>query len=172
MMEHMVTNALTGLCLLLSVALVALWRVSTRRIGELRRALDLASRHADESREAALTLGEMARTEERKAKEFFDVIAGIEKERDGWQKFYRSSSHAAGVAQSWLMRDLSRVVAQANTYAGRLQTLGQKVQTVQVDPRLQEVLEDFSLEHAGGKQDVVTAPVAAPEALLAASVTR
>jgi len=158
MTYHTLAALLTTLCTFLLVALVALWRVSLRRIGELRRALDGAEVAANEARGAVDSLAEMARTEERKAREFFGIIEGVERERDGWQKFYRESSHAAGVAQAWLMRDLGRTIGQANTYAARLRALGQQAPAVNLDPNLQDVLEEFSVAHAAVAPDAPPAP--------------
>lgn len=149
---------LLGLCLILLAALAALWRVSVRRIVELRRALDGAEAAANETRAAADSIAEMARTEKRRADEFFGIIAGVERERDTWQRFYRESSHAAGVAQAWLVRDLGRTVAQANAYAARLRALGQQAHPVNVDPSLQEVLDEFSAAHAPSKTEIATLP--------------
>jgi biopolymer transport protein ExbB/TolQ len=152
MMEYRtLTLIMTGVIVLLVLVLAALWHASTRRIGELRLALDDTSRSADEARQAAETLGDMARTEERKAKEFFGIIEGIERERDTWQALYRQSSQAAGVAQAWLMRDLSQAVGQANAYAARLRALGQKAPGVNIDPQLRTVLEDFGVTHVSGE---------------------
>jgi hypothetical protein len=149
---------LLAFCVLLLVVLAALWRVSLQRIGELRRALDGAEAAANEARGAVDSLAEMARTEERKAREFFGIIEGVERERDTWQKFYRESSHAAGVAQAWLMRDLARTIGQANAYAARLRAVGQQAQAVNLDPNLQDVLEEFSLAHTADKPDAPPAP--------------
>jgi biopolymer transport protein ExbB/TolQ len=134
-------------CTLLLLALVALWRVSLQRITELRRGLDHAARFAAESREAADSLAEMAKTEKRRADEFFTIIEGVEKERDTWQKLYQTSSYQSGVAQAWLLRDLSASVRVANDYAQRLRTLGEHVPQVGVDPRLTDVLAEFGETH-------------------------
>jgi cell division septum initiation protein DivIVA len=150
---------LLAFCVLLLVVLAALWRVALQRIGELRRALDGAEAAANEARAAVDSLAEMARTEERKAREFFGIIEGVERERDTWQKFYRESSHAAGVAQAWLMRDLARTIGQANVYAARLRALAQQAPAVNLDPNLQDVLEEFSVTHAAAPPDAPPAPV-------------
>lgn len=152
------TTVLLGISALEFALLVALWRVAVARITSLVKEADACSRAACEAKDAAGSLAVMAETERRKAREFFDIIEGVEKERDTWQRFYRESSQAAGVAQAWLMRDLARIAGQANAYAARLRELGHKAPPVDVDPSLQEVLEDFSVKHAPGTQDVPRAP--------------
>lgn len=164
MTYSVLTNWLLALCLLLLVGMVSLWRVSMQRIGELRRSLDGAEAAASEAQAAVDSIAEMARTERRRADEFFGIIAGVEKERDTWQRFYRESSHAAGVAQAWLMRDLGRTVVQANAYAARLRALGQQAQPVSVDPSLQEVLEDFAVAHVVADKPAATKSLEAPSA--------
>jgi hypothetical protein len=119
---------------------LALWRVSLRRLVEMRASVSeyqaFAARHASR-----------ADLHERRAGEFFGIIEGVEKERDTWQRLYRDSSQMAGVAQAWLLRDLSSSVRAANVYAERLRAKGEKVMNVQVDPRLSDLVEEFGGQH-------------------------
>jgi len=79
----------------------------------------------------------------RRADEFFGLIQGVEAEADMWRKLYRRGMSQAGVAQNWLIRDLSEVVRAANAYAARLRKHGEKVLSVQVSPELKRFIEDF-----------------------------
>jgi hypothetical protein len=141
MMEYRtLTLLLTGIIVLLVLTLSAFWRASIQRIGQLR---------AEAAAHRNLTLGEQDRANlhERRAKEFFGIIEGVEKERDTWQKLYQTSSHQSGVAQAWLLRDLSATVRVANDYAQKLRAQGEHVPQVGVDPRLGDVLTEFSELH-------------------------
>lgn len=101
---------------------------------------------------ALLPTGERARTHERRADEFLSIIRGIETERDTWQRFYFESSRQSGVAQNWLLRDLSGAVQRANIYAAELRKHGVKVKDITVDPSLTEVLSEYGEHHpADGK---------------------
>jgi len=147
---------LTGVVILMAMAFAALWKVATARIGELRRALDQTALAAREAQESSGKLAEMALLHERRASEFFGIIAGVEKERDGWQKLYRESSQQAGVAQAWLVRDMGRVIQAGNRYAQRLREHGEKAPAVDVDPQLKQVVEEFAGTHALGHPEVVS----------------
>ncbi len=147
------------------VGILALYVLSVRRgirerteISRLRLAVVAASQSADAAKEAADKLGALATLHERRASEFFSIIAGIEKERDGWQKFYQDSSHAAGVAQAWLARDLQRVLDASNRMAAKLRELGQQAPALRVDPGLEAVLNHFSEIHGSGKSTLPRAP--------------
>lgn len=155
-MYQQLSEILSGTVVVLAMLLVALWRVSLDRISQLRRALDLASKAVDSSETATEKLAALATLHERRATEFFGIIESVEKERDGWQRFYRESSHAAGVAQAWLVRDMTRLIQIANGHAERLRAKGENAPPVDVDPRLREVVEDFSVAHASGKPEVTS----------------
>jgi hypothetical protein len=81
----------------------------------------------------------------RRADEFFNIIQGIEAERDTWKKFYDRASHHAGVAQAWLLRDLHEAVQRANSYAEALRALGKKASDITVSPQLKEIVDEFGL---------------------------
>ena len=149
-MDHALTYSLLGLVVLLALVLVAVWRVSLARIVQLRGALataQIAQGAVDE-------LAAEARLQKRRADEFFGIIEGVEKERDGWQRLYRESSQAAGVAQAWLARDLGRVVSIANTLADRLRAKGEKVPAIGMDPQLEQVVEEFAERHGNPRPEV------------------
>jgi hypothetical protein len=160
-MYQTLSEILTGAVVLLSMFLAALWRVAMARIGELRRALDAAERSAGEAQESAGRLGDMARLHERRASEFFGIITGVEKERDGWQRLYRESSQQAGVAQAWLIRDMGRVIQIGNQYAQRLRKHGETAPPVDVDPQLKQVVEEFAGTHALGHPEITSTDAAA-----------
>jgi hypothetical protein len=147
-----------GSTLLLLLVLAALWHVALERIKQLRTGFDLAVKSAEDANGAAGELADLARTHERRASEFFGIIEGIEKERDTWQRFYRESSQAAGVAQAWLMRDLQRVVRVSNGLAAELQKLGKQAPIVQADPALASFIEEFDGSHVSTPQEVPKAP--------------
>ena len=149
MLYQILCGILAGAAIALCVALALV----IRRTGELRAALDRTSELATAAQKAAGELGEMATFHERRASEFFAIIEGVERERDGWYAFYRTSSHAAGVAQAWLARELQRVISEANVMSSQLKTLGRAAPTVAIDPALTGVLEDFAV-HAEGKNEL------------------
>jgi len=102
---------------------------------------------------------EAALVHKRRADEFFALIQGIERERDIWQKFFFDSARKSGVAQNWLLRDLSGAVQRANAFAAELRKLGKPAQNVSVHPQLKEIIEDYGAEYPDGKADAVaTAP--------------
>ncbi len=148
-MYQILSGILALAVIALSIALVLL----VMRNRQLRLALDRTSELATAAQKAAGELGEMATLHERRASEFFGIIEGVERERDDWQKFYRTSSRAAGVAQGWLARELQRVVAEANALGAQLKKLGKEVRAIEVDPALTGVLEDFNV-HSEGKNEV------------------
>lgn len=94
---------------------------------------------------ASIHAGDSA-LQRRRADEFFNIIQGIEVERDTWKKFYDRASHHAGVAQAWLLRDLHEAVQRANAYAQALRALGKKASDIKVSPELKEIVEEFGLQ--------------------------
>jgi len=144
------------LCAVQAAALVVLCVVAVLAIGrarKLRRALDVTAEHAASAQKAAGELGVLAQLHERRARELSEIIQGVEAERDGWCRFYRQSSRASGVAQGWLMRDLQRVITEANFMGKRLRQAGIQAPVIQADPALVEVLEEFRV-HSEGQLDV------------------
>jgi hypothetical protein len=129
-----------------------------REILRFKQAAADAWKAAEAAKEAADKLGALATLHERRASEFLSIISGIEKERDGWQKFYQDSSHAAGVAQAWLARDLQRVLDASNRMAAKLRVLGQSVADVRADPGLEAVLAHFTEVHGPGQATLPRAP--------------
>jgi hypothetical protein len=87
---------------------------------------------------------DQADLQQRRADEFFGIIQGIEVERDTWRGFYAKSSHHAGVAQAWLIRDLSNLVIVANRLAARLREKGEKVPPIHLDKALQQIVDEFT----------------------------
>lgn len=142
----MVTIVLSSIIAVLVGAVVAL----LHQRAHLRAALDAAEMAARSIGAAADTLAGEAKLQKRRADEFFGIIEGVEKERDLWQGMYRKSSHAAGVAQAWLLRDLGRAVKLGNAYAARLREKGERVDQIQVDPGLEKAVEEFSGVHVTG----------------------
>lgn len=138
-------NTFDAVALALAV-MFALWALSLRR--RLRQAVN-----------TGVLAGHRASIEARRAQEFFNIIAGIEKERDTWVKLYQESSAQAGVAQNWLFRDLSGAVRRANAFAQELRKLGKPAKEVRIDPSLTEVLAEFGERHPeGASTDVQHAP--------------
>ncbi len=128
------------------VVLLGLWNRSLRR------------RLAEATR-VAMDAGSRALIERRRATEFFNIIAGLEHERDVWQKLYNESSYHSGVAQSWLFRDLSGAVQRANAFARELRKHGVAAKDVKIDPALTDVLAEFGHRHGeGASAGVETAP--------------
>lgn len=148
-MYQILSGVLAAAVMALSIALVLL----VVRNRQLRDALARTSELAGSAQLAAGELGEMAKLHERRASEFFAIIEGVERERDGWQAFYRNSSRAAGVAQAWLARELQRVVAEANRLTAQLRELGKPAAVIEVDPALTGVLDDFNV-HSEGKNEL------------------
>jgi biopolymer transport protein ExbB/TolQ len=147
------------------VGVLVLYILKVRRASRLReevsslhRSVVAACQAAKAAKEAADKLGALATLHERRASEFFSIIAGIEKERDGWQKFYQDSSHAAGVAQAWLARDLQRVLDTSNRMAEKLRESGQAAPVLRADPGLEAVLNHFSEVHGPGRATLPRAP--------------
>lgn len=97
-----------------------------------------------------VTAGERAAIHERRASEFFKIIAGVERERDQWQKFYFDSARAASVAQEWLARDLGQAVHRANAFAKELRAHGVKVKDVRIDPGITDLVAEFGQMHPDG----------------------
>jgi hypothetical protein len=122
------------------------------------RELGKTSGLAEEANKVATEAGARASVHERRATEFFNIIEGIEKERDTWQKLYYESSRQSGVAQAWLSRDLDAAVRRANILATELRKLGKNVKDIAVNPALQEVLADFGLHPDNKGQAVAGAP--------------
>lgn len=156
MLYQILSGILAAAVIALSVALVLL----VVRARQLQAALTRTSELASAAQKAAGEIGEMAKHQEemaklheRRASEFFGIIEGVERERDGWHAFYRESSRAAGVAQGWLARELQRVVTEANALGTELKKLGKTVRAVEVDPALTDVLEDFNV-HSEGKNEL------------------
>jgi hypothetical protein len=133
-------------CLSVLVVLLALWNRSLRR------------RLAEVTR-VATDAGARASTESRRAKEFFNIIDGLEHERDVWKKLYNDSSYHSGVAQSWLLRDLSGAIQRSNAFARELRAHGVAAKDVKIDPALTDVLAEFGHRHGeGAHTGVQTAP--------------
>jgi len=149
MLYQILSGILACAVIALSIALVLL----VMRNRQLRAALTRTSELAGAAQKAAGELGEMAKLHERRASEFFGIIEGVERERDGWHAFYRDSSRAAGVAQGWLARELQRVVTEANALGAQLKKLGKSVRAIEIDPELTGVLEDFNV-HSEGKNEM------------------
>jgi len=148
-MYEILSGILAAVVIVFSIALVLL----VGRNRQLRTALNRTGELASAAQKAAGELGELATLHARRATEFFTIIEGVERERDGWHAFYRDSSHAAGVAQAWLARELQRVVTEANALVAQLKTLGKAVRVVEIDPALTGVLEDFNV-HSEGKNEL------------------
>ncbi len=126
--------------------LLVLWNRSLRR-------------RLAEATAVATAAGARASIEGRRAMEFFSIIAGLEQERDIWLKLYNESTHHSGVAQAWLLRDLSGAVQRANAFARELRTHGVAVKDVKIDPALTDVLAEFGHRHGeGANTGVQTAP--------------
>jgi len=118
-----------------------------------------ATRRARALEGAVMTAGSRAELQERRANEFFSIIQGLEGERDTWQKLYHESSRQSGVAQAWLLRDLSGIIQRANVFARELKKHGVKATEVIVDPALKELVAEFGEHHPGGyAADVPRAP--------------
>ncbi len=165
-MDHALTYTLLTLVLLLSLVLVAVWRTALSRIGQLRLERDAANQALTQVGAVADQLADQARLQERRASEFFGIIEGVEKERDNWQRLYRESSQAAGVAQAWLARDLGRVVQIANVLADRLRSKGETVPKITVDPQLTQVVDEFAEKHGNPRPEVTgTSGLALAEAV-------
>lgn len=127
-----------------------LWRV---------RRLRAATRHAEREQQMAYAALEQAQRQrdmhQRRADEFFELIRGVEGEADTWRRLYRKGMSQAGVAQNWLLRDLSEVVRLGNAYAARLRKHGEKAPSVQVHPDLKRFIDDFEQQ---SKAEVPAAP--------------
>jgi hypothetical protein len=149
----MLYQILSGLLATAIVFLVVALVMVIARNGDLRKALTRTGELADNAQKAAAELGTLAQQQSNRADAFFGIIEGIEHERDGWQNFYRESSRAAGVAQGWLARELQRVVVEANNLSAELRKRGIKAPTIEVDPNLKGVLEDFNV-HSEGKNEL------------------
>ena len=133
-------------CLSVAVVLLGLWNRSLRR-------------RLAEATSVATAAGARASMEGRRAKEFFSIIEGLEQERDIWLKLYNESTHHSGVAQAWLLRDLSGAVQRANAFARELRTHGVSVKDVKIDPALTDVLAEFGHRHGDpASTGVQTAP--------------
>lgn len=135
-----------ALGLLAVVVLLALWNRSLRR-------------RLAEAIKVATDAGARAAHEGRRAAEFFSIIAGLESERDIWLKLYNESAHHSGVAQAWLLRDLSGAVQRSNAFAAELRKHGVAAKDVKIDPSLTDVLAEFGHRHGpDANTDVETAP--------------
>lgn len=76
-----------------------------------------AMRHAlEESTAKIAELEQQHAYQKRRADDLFGIIDGVCKERDGIWLMYRTSAQQAGVAQSWLFRELHAAHAIANRY--------------------------------------------------------
>jgi len=131
------------------------WARARGRIVALTTALEGVSQAAADAQSAAEQLAALATLHERRAREFFSIIEGIEKERDGWQGFHLRSSSAAGAAQAWMMRELQRFSLEVNRRGEELRKLGHPASLMAVDPRLVEAIEGFD---EGAKQTLPRAP--------------
>ena len=125
------------------LCMVTAWLLARRRAARAETALESAQSEKSEAELAAVAAGDRARLHERRAGEFFGIIRGIELERDQWQKWFHESTRQAGVAQSWLYRDLEAAVARANGLAAELRKLGKAVKDVAIDPKLQGVMAEI-----------------------------
>jgi hypothetical protein len=142
---------LVVIALLALTLLIALW-VASRRSRELATVLSTLKGVEGE----LVVAGRRAELHERRATEFFNIIAGIEKERDSWQKFYFESAYQSGAAQAWLFRDLAGAVLRANSFAAELRKHGVKAKDVIVDPALKDVLADYGQAHPEGRAATVS----------------
>jgi len=101
---------------------------------------------------------EQADFQKRRADEFFGIIEGILGERDQWKTMYYKMSQQAGVAQAWLLRELSTSVLRSNRYAEVLREKGVNVQKVAIDPALKTIVEEFGGRHPSAGDSVIASP--------------
>jgi hypothetical protein len=148
----------TGLELALGAVCFVLWHVNSARADWKQKLLAERKRHdatlvdLEALKIGQVNLRKVADFQQRRADEFFSIIQGIEVERDTWRRFFEKSSHHAGVAQAWLLRELTEAVQRANTYAEALRKLGHQVRGIDVNPALKEVVEEFGLLQAKSKE--------------------
>ena len=127
-----------------AICMTVSWLLAARRARRAERSETVAIAARDAAESIAVVAGDRARLHERRADEFFNIIRGIEVERDQWQKWFQESSRQAGVAQGWLFRDLEMATHRANVLAAELRKLGKAVKDIAVDPKLQAVKEEFA----------------------------
>jgi hypothetical protein len=148
----------TGLELVVASLVFVLWHVNSARADWKEKLLAERKRHdailvdLEALKIGQVNLRKVADFQQRRADEFFSIIQGIETERDTWRRFFEKSSHHAGVAQAWLLRELAEAVQRANAYAGALRKLGHQARDIDVNPALKEVVEEFGLIQAKSKE--------------------
>jgi len=117
-------------------------RRANRLSGELR-ALRQAHDASDVRMAQSLADGRSAEAElaeaRARAERYFRCVADIERERNEWRSLYHSTQAGNAAAQSWLLRDLSRVVTVANV---RAKEHGEAPLTI--DPALSSLLSELS----------------------------
>jgi hypothetical protein len=142
---------LVALTVMLAEQLYRNRRINKRRLEQSALLAKTIKERVDAETVATLAM-ERAEMHRRRATEFFEVIQGIEKERDTWCALYKESSRGAGVAQAWLARDLARAIQMANVYGKRLREKGDPVPQIQPDPALAEVVRVFAETHPGAAE--------------------
>lgn len=142
---------LIGIIVVMVIGLIIFQRKATKSLALAQKARELAAEmevivsQRAENQETVKELAEThailtARLETVTAQSvhYFSLIEGVIAERDRWIRICRKAWHQGGVAQQWLMRDLSRSIKIINDYRKRE---GKK--PISVDPAFKEIMGEY-----------------------------